>query len=233
MESSDYFCVKDVCKEYKMSDKTLHILNGINLSIEKGEIVVIIGASGAGKSTLLHIMGLLDQPTSGSVYYKGINLNSISHKQQAMKRNQLFGFIFQFYHLLPDFNAIENVLISTLIGRSFSRNCISKSEAKIKAESLLDLVGLKDRIYHRPDQLSGGERQRVAITRALINDPEILLCDEPTGNLDSKTGIEIKDLIWDINKRLSQTVVIVSHDENLAKYANRIIHVTDGKVVNV
>ena len=229
---SDYFCVKDVSKEYKMSGKTLHILSGINLNIEKGEIVVIIGASGAGKSTLLHIMGLLDQPTSGSIYYKGTNLNSISHKQQAIKRNQLFGFIFQFYHLLPDFNAIENILISTLIGRSFSRNCISKNEAKIKAQSLLELVGLKNRMHHRPDQLSGGERQRVAITRALINDPEILLCDEPTGNLDSKTGIEIKELIWDINKRLSQTVVIVTHDENLAKYANRIIHVTDGKIVN-
>ncbi len=229
---SEYYCVKDVSKEYKMSDKTLHILDGINLNIEKGEIVVIIGASGAGKSTLLHIMGLLDQPTSGAVFYKGINLNSIGHKQQALKRNQLFGFIFQFYHLLPDFNAIENVLIPTFIGRSFLRKGIGKSEARVKAESLLELVGLKDRVHHRPDQLSGGERQRVAITRALINDPEILLCDEPTGNLDSKTGMEIKELIWDINKRSQQTVVIVTHDENLAKYANRIIHVTDGKVVN-
>lgn len=228
---NEFLCAKDICKEYKMQGGMLRILKGVNLTIVKGEIVIIIGASGAGKSTLLHILGILDEPTSGAVFYNGINLNKASAKEQALKRNQIFGFVFQFYHLMPDFTALENVLMPVLIGRSLSRKNLSKKAGREKAKTLLEHVGLKDRINHRPDQLSGGERQRVAIARALINDPEILLCDEPTGNLDSKTGTEIKELLRDINKGLKQTIVIVTHDEQIAKCANRIIHMVDGKII--
>lgn len=226
-----FLCAKDVTKDYTMTKGVLRVLWGINLSIEKGEIVAIIGASGAGKSTLLHILGILDQPTSGSVFYKGINLNKISTKEQALKRNLIFGFVFQFYYLMPDFTALENVIMPILIGHSYFRKSLSRNACREKAKALLEQVGLKDRINHRPDQLSGGERQRVAITRALINNPEILLCDEPTGNLDSKTGKEIIELIWDINESLKQTIVVVTHDEQIAKRADRIVNIVDGKIV--
>ncbi|MGR3177097.1 MAG: ABC transporter ATP-binding protein [Candidatus Anammoxibacter sp.] len=229
---SEFLCARDVCKEYKMQDGALRVLNGVNLSIAKGEIVAIIGSSGAGKSTLLHILGTLDQPTSGAVIYNGVNLNEISAKEQAVKRNKIFGFVFQFYYLMPDFSALENVMMPVLIGRSFSRKNFNKKQCTEKAMALLEQVGLKDRMNHMPEQLSGGERQRVAITRALINDPEILLCDEPTGNLDSKTGQNIKELLWDINERLNQTIVIVSHDDQIAKSAHRTIHIADGKISN-
>ena len=228
---NEFLSAKDVTKDYSITNGVLRVLWGIDLSIEMGEIVAIIGASGAGKSTLLHILGVLDQPTSGSVFYKGENLNKISPKEQALKRNQIFGFVFQFYYLMPDFTALENVIMPMLIGHSYIRKNLSKNACREKAETLLEQVGLKDRINHKPEQLSGGERQRVAVTRALINDPEILLCDEPTGNLDSKTGKEIIDLIWDINKSLKQTIVIVTHDEQIAKRANRIVHIVDGKIV--
>ena len=221
----------NVSKEYKNGERTLPVLHAINLSIEKGEIVVIVGASGAGKSTLLHILGILDTPTSGSVIYKGINLTRLSAKKQAEMRNHIFGFVFQFYHLLPDFTALENVLLPSLIGsRPKNRNQANETYTN-RAISLLERVGLGDRLTHKPSQLSGGERQRVAIIRALINNPELLLCDEPTGNLDTKTGHEIRELIWDLNKTLNQTVVIVTHDEEIAKHADRIIRIADGRIL--
>lgn len=221
----------NVSKEYKNGERTLPVLHAINLSIEKGEIVVIVGASGAGKSTLLHILGILDTPTSGSVIYKGINLTTLSAKKHAEMRNHIFGFVFQFYHLLPDFTALENVLLPSLIGsRPKNRNQANETYTN-RAISLLERVGLGDRLTHKPSQLSGGERQRVAIIRALINNPELLLCDEPTGNLDTKTGHEIRELIWDLNKTLNQTVVIVTHDEEIAKHADRIIRIADGRIL--
>ncbi|MEK6559304.1 MAG: ABC transporter ATP-binding protein [Planctomycetota bacterium] len=221
----------NVFKEYKNGERTLPVLHAINLSIEKGEIVVIVGASGAGKSTLLHILGILDTPTSGSVIYKGINLTTLSAKKQAEMRNHIFGFVFQFYHLLPDFTALENVLLPSLIGsRPKNRNQANETYTN-RAISLLERVGLGNRLTHKPSQLSGGERQRVAIIRALINNPELLLCDEPTGNLDTKTGHEIRELIWDLNKTLNQTVVIVTHDEEIAKHADRIIRIADGRIL--
>ena len=221
----------NVSKEYKNGERTLPVLHAINLSIENGEIVVIVGASGAGKSTLLHILGILDTPTSGSVIYKGINLTTLSAKKQAEMRNHIFGFVFQFYHLLPDFTALENVLLPSLIGsRPKNRNQANETYTN-RAISLLERVGLGDRLTHKPSQLSGGERQRVAIIRALINNPELLLCDEPTGNLDTKTGHEIRELIWDLNKTLNQTVVIVTHDEEIAKHADRIIRIADGRIL--
>lgn len=221
----------DLFKEYKNGERTVPVLHGINLSIEQGEIVAIVGASGAGKSTLLHILGILDTPTSGSVIYKGLNLTQLSAKRQADMRNRIFGFVFQFYHLLPDFTALENVLLPGLIGSGFSSWKAVNRNYRDRAISLLKRVGLGNRLTHKPSQLSGGERQRVAIIRALINNPELLLCDEPTGNLDTKTGHEIRELIWDLNKTLNQTVVIVTHDEEIAKHAGRIVRIVDGHIL--
>lgn len=218
-------------KEYANGERTVPVLQGINLSIEQGEIVAIVGVSGAGKSTLLHILGILDTPTAGSVIYKGVNLTQLSAKKQADIRNRNFGFVFQFYHLLPDFTALENVLLPGLIGSRFSGRKTATKNYTESAISLLERVGLGDRVTHKPSQLSGGERQRVAIIRALINDPEVLLCDEPTGNLDTKTGHEILELIWNLNTTLNQTVVIVTHDEEIAKHASRIIRIVDGFIL--
>ena len=220
----------NVSKEYTAGERTLPVLQGINLAVKKGEIVTIVGVSGAGKSTLLHILGILDVPTAGSVFYKGINLTKLSAKRQAEMRNRVFGFVFQFYHLLPDFTALENVLLPSLIGNSLSHWKNVRKERRERAVSLLERVGLGNRIQHKPSQLSGGERQRVAITRALINEPELLLCDEPTGNLDTKTGQEIRELLWSLNETLNQTVVVVTHDEKIAENAGRIIRITDGRI---
>lgn len=221
----------NVTKEYTAGERTLPVLQGVNLAVQKGEIVTIVGVSGAGKSTLLHILGILDVPTAGSVFYKGINLTKLSAKRQAEMRNRVFGFVFQFYHLLPDFTALENVLLPSLIGNSLSHWKNVKKERRERAVSLLERVGLGDRIQHKPSQLSGGERQRVAITRALINEPELLLCDEPTGNLDTKTGQEIRELLWSLNETLNQTVVVVTHDEKIAANAGRVIRITDGRIL--
>lgn len=228
---NDYLCANEIYKEYKIGKSTVHVLNGINLKVTKGEILIILGASGAGKSSLLHILGILDTPTSGYVSFNGENLSVVGQKELALKRNRIFGFVFQFYHLLPDFNALENVLMPRLIGRRFFKT-ISKKEHTEKAIGLLERVGLGNRIIHKPNELSGGEKQRVAIVRALMNDPEILLCDEPTGNLDTKSGKEIQELIWDLNKNTKQTVVIVTHDERFAKMAGNVVRMADGQIIN-
>lgn len=229
--ANDYLCAKEITKEYTIGKTSIRVLDRVNLDVKKGEILIILGASGAGKSSLLHILGILDSPTSGHVSFKGENLSIIGQKKLAEKRNRIFGFVFQFYHLLPDFNALENVMMPRLIGRRFYKT-ISKKENIEKATQLLERVGLGDRINHRPNELSGGEKQRVAIVRALMNDPEILLCDEPTGNLDTKTGHEIQKLIWDLNEKTKQTVVIVTHDERFAESAGRVIRMADGKIVD-
>jgi len=222
---------RDVYKEYLTADRPVPVLRGVNLEVHEGEILAVAGASGAGKSTLLHILGILDVPTRGTVSYKGQNLNALSAHEQAVRRNRLFGFVFQFYHLLPDFDALENVLMPTLVGRSLSSDVGTNRQNKEKAAAILAQVGLAERIHHRPNQLSGGECQRVAIARALINDPDILLCDEPTGNLDSKTGAEIRKLIWRLNESQGQTVVLATHDESLATAAMRMVRIVDGKIV--
>ena len=230
MTDNGYLCANEIHKEYKIGKTSLRVLSGINLEIKEGEILIILGASGAGKSTLLHILGILDTPTSGHVSFKGENLSIVGQKELAEKRNRIFGFVFQFYHLLPDFNALENVLMPRLIGKSSSRQYLK--EHTEKAVQLLERVGLGNRINHRPNELSGGEKQRVAIVRALMNDPEILLCDEPTGNLDTNSGREIKELIWELNEKTKQTVVIVTHDERFAKSAGQVVRMADGKIVN-
>ena len=212
---------KDVRKTYKNDAKAVKAVNGIDLDIKRGVSLAIVGASGAGKSTFLHIMGGLDHPTSGRVELDGVNIYKLSDKERARIRNGRIGFVFQFYNLLPEFTALENVILPASIKRS---------EASDRAIEILKTVGLGDRVRHRPGELSGGESQRVAIARALINEPEILLCDEPTGNLDSKTSESIYELLFDIQSKRKMTLVIVTHDEKISKKTSEVIHVKDGKV---
>ncbi|MBI2447885.1 MAG: ABC transporter ATP-binding protein [Candidatus Omnitrophica bacterium] len=209
-------------KVYRNGEAELHVLKGIDLTIEKGRIISIVGPSGAGKSTLLHLLGGLDVPTSGEVILKGMDLYKLDDEKRAKVRNEMLGFVFQFYHLLPEFTALENVVLPVLI------KGMPKKGASDYAKKLLQDVGLGERLNHKPSELSGGEHQRVAIARALVNEPEIVFCDEPTGNLDSKTGSEIQELLWRINREKGETLIIVTHDEKIARQADRIIHIEDG-----
>lgn len=202
----------------------LHVLKGIDLSINKGEIIAITGKSGAGKSTLLHILGTLDRPTEGNVYINDTDVTLLNNTALARFRNMHIGFIFQFHHLLPEFNALQNTCIPAFIHGT------SESKALARGKELLDYLGLKDRFTHKPGQLSGGEQQRVAIARALINKPSIVLADEPTGNLDTSTSKEIHDLILQLRDDTSQTFVIVTHNTELAQISDRILNMTDGQI---
>ncbi len=228
---SDFLAARDLVKEYVQGDEKLRVLRGVSLNVREGEFLVIVGASGAGKSTLLHLLGLLDSPTSGEVLFEGKSLTRLSGLQQARLRNTLFGFVFQFFHLLPDFNALENVMMPAYVRFRTLEWARRRREMRARAADLLARVGLKERLRHRPNQLSGGERQRVALCRALINQPRVLLLDEPTGNLDRKTGEQIHRLIHDINRAERQTVVMVTHDETAAQAAGRLIRIRDGELI--
>lgn len=201
----------------------LKVLKGINLEIGKGEVVAIVGASGAGKSTLLHILGTLDTPEKGSVLINGTDVFAQSPKNLAAFRNKTIGFVFQFHNLLPEFSALENVMIPGLIS-----NRTSESEIRKRATELLDMLGLLDRIHHKPSELSGGEQQRTAVARALINSPEMILADEPSGNLDSKNAIELHNLFFRLRAELGQTFIIVTHNEELSKMTDRRVEIKDG-----
>jgi len=203
----------------------LHVLKGINISINAGEIVSIVGASGAGKTTLLQILGTLLKPDKGKVYIDDIDIYELDDKPLSVIRNKKIGFVFQYHHLLPEFTAIENVLLPALVRSKMNK------ELKTKAFELLAFVGLADRINHKPSELSGGENQRVAFARALINSPEIVFADEPTGNLDSKTAKELFQLIFKLRERFNTTFVIVTHNEQLSKNSDRILHIVDGKIL--
>ncbi len=214
----------EIKKSFPISkDFRLKVLKGINLKIYEGEIAVIVGKSGAGKSTLLHIMGALDKPDFGELIFKGKNLFELNHKQLAKFRNEEIGFVFQFHHLLPEFNVIENVLIPNMI--------LGKKE-KDFALQLLKEVGIEDRANHKPSEISGGEAQRVALARALINSPKIVLADEPTGNLDTENANAIIELIFRLREKFNYTFVIVTHNEDFAKNCDRIIKISDGVIVN-
>lgn len=211
----------------KKSFGTLQVLKGIDLEIPFGKIYSIVGASGAGKTTLLQIIGTLSKPDSGTIFYNSKNISSLSENQLAAFRNLEIGFVFQFHHLLPEFTALENVCIPAYIaGRS-------KNESENEALRLLNYLGLKDRVEHKPSELSGGEKQRVAVARALINKPSVVLADEPSGNLDSTNREELHDLLFQLRDDFGQTFIIVTHDDHFAERSDKIIHIKDGVIDGV
>ena len=216
-------------KIYKNGPKEVRAVDSISLEIEKAKTTAIIGPSGAGKSTLLHLLGGLDKPTSGRVFVDGTDIYGLSDKERAGLRNVRIGFVFQFYHLLPEFTALENVMLPALIKLRAIRS--TQYAIQERAKELLKSMGLSGRTSHRPGELSGGESQRVAIARALINEPEILLCDEPTGNLDSKNSESIYELLFQVKARSGTALVIVTHDDAVSKKSDHVIRIKDGKVV--
>jgi lipoprotein-releasing system ATP-binding protein len=213
-------------EQIRKSFGEVNVLKGVDLNIGKGEIVSVVGASGAGKTTLLQILGTLDRPDSGSIVYEGINVASLNEKDLSAFRNSNIGFVFQFHHLLPEFTALENVCIPAYIAKK------SKAEATKRATELLEMLNLGHRIDHKPSELSGGEKQRVAVARALINDPLVILADEPSGNLDSKTRQELHELFFTLRDQFNQTFVIVTHDLELAEMSDRKIVISDGLIEN-
>lgn len=210
--------------DIKKSFGELQVLKGIDLTIYKGEVVSIVGPSGAGKTTLLQIMGTLDRADEGTVVINGIEVNKLKEKELSSFRNKQIGFVFQFHQLLPEFTALENVMMPSLIGG------ISSGEALKRAKEILELLGLEERFSHKPAELSGGEKQRVAVARALVNGPAVVFADEPSGSLDSKNKEELHQLFFDLREKLGQTFVIVTHDEGLAQLTDRTIHMVDGRI---
>ncbi len=212
-------------KNIRKSFGVLEVLKGVELSIAVGEIVSIVGPSGAGKTTLLQILGTLDKPNEGEIMVNGINFSRLGEKDLASFRNKHIGFIFQFHQLLPEFTALENVMIPALIGRK------DKKKSEEKAREILTYLQLSDRMEHKPNELSGGEKQRVAVARALINEPSLILADEPSGSLDSKNRDELHKLLFDLRDKFGLTIVIVTHDKELATLSDRVIEMKDGKII--
>ncbi len=217
----------DLYKSYKIKSKSLDVLTGAGMVIQPGEILGIVGASGVGKSTLLHVLGGLDRPQSGTVLFKGQNIFAQKNGFLEQYRNQHIGFVFQMYNLLPDFTALENTMFPGWIGNQDQEN------VREQAENLLEQVGLKDRLHHKPGELSGGEVQRVALARGLVNKPDLLLADEPTGNLDSKASDSFMDLVLQLNEKFNQTFVIVTHSQKIARRMGRVLQLVDGLVTPI
>ena len=215
---------RNLHKRYEMGPRSLEVLRGVSLKIARGDFLALRGASGAGKSTLLHLLGGLDSPNAGEVWFDGKNLAALSNTALSRLRNLKVGFIFQAYHLLPELDALENVCLPARMART------PAAVAEARGRELLARVGLKERVEHRPNELSGGEQQRVAIARALINSPELILADEPTGNLDSRTGDEIIDLLCALRTEHQTTLVIATHDRRVAERAPKVVHIVDGLI---
>lgn len=213
---------QNIIKSYQQ----LQVLKGINLNIQKGEVVAIVGKSGAGKSTLLHILGTLDSPDQGKLLINNTDITTLSAKELASFRNKEIGFIFQFHHLLPEFNALENVCIPAYIGH------VSQKKAEARAKDLLAYLGLEKRMHHKPSELSGGEQQRVAVARALMNEPSVVLADEPSGNLDTATSQELHELFFELRDKFQQTFVIVTHNPELAQMSDRTLTMQDGNIIS-
>jgi lipoprotein-releasing system ATP-binding protein len=224
---SNILTARNLSKTYKTGPIQVEVLKEINLDINAGEIIIIMGPSGVGKSTLLHIIGGLDRPTSGEVVINDENIFVLREKDLAVFRNKSIGFVFQFHHLLPEFTALENVMIPGMMYRK------DLSQVEKRARHLLDVIGLTNRIGHKPSELSGGEQQRVAVARALINDPNLVLADEPTGNLDKQNSLALHELILDLNKKLNQTFIIVTHNEMMTARAGRVIELEDGRIKKI
>ena len=218
--------IDNLHKSFYDGEAELKVLKGVNLDVGKSEILAIMGASGVGKSTLLHIIGTLDRPSEGSIFYEDQDITMFSENELTQFRNRSIGFVFQFHQMLPEFTALENVVISRLINNKSN----SSSDIYQTAEELLESVGLSDRLKHYPSQLSGGERQRVAIARALMNNPKVVLADEPTGNIDDRTSDAVLDVLWDVNERLNQTFIIVTHDSRISERAMRTVQLIDGRI---
>lgn len=218
---------KDIHKTYAEGSRAVKVLRGVELTIEPGETVAIVGASGAGKSTLLNLLGTLDRPSSGELLFKGKDIFTFSDSGLAEFRNRSIGFVFQFHHLLPEFSALENVMLPALIGGT------TRSEAEALSTALLEEVGLGQRLSHKPGELSGGEQQRSAIVRALVRTPELILADEPTGNLDAGTGAEVFELLLGLNKARKTTLIVVTHNQALANRMQRRLEMADGKLKEI
>jgi putative ABC transport system ATP-binding protein len=217
----------NLSKEYQQGGKPLKVLRSVNLSVSNGEFIAIMGPSGSGKSTLLNLIGALDKPSSGKVYFKGLDISTFNDNQLAELRNREVGFVFQFFNLIPRMDSLGNVVLPLSIAG------VPLNERRRKASELLDIVGLGERIHHKPNQLSGGEQQRVAIARSLVNDPSMVLCDEVTGNLDSKTGDEIMSLLRKLNKEQGTTFILITHDPAVGSMTDRIVELKDGKILGV
>jgi ABC-type lipoprotein export system ATPase subunit len=218
----------EICKTYHIGEIAVPVLKGVSLVIETGELVALMGASGSGKSTLMNILGCLDRPTSGEYWLEGKEVSHLSADERALVRNQKLGFVFQNFNLLPRTSALENVVMPL----SYSAENMSEREARRRAEEMLQRVGLEDRLYHHPSQLSGGQQQRVAIARALVNRPSVLFADEPTGNLDSRTSEEVLRMFQQLNEENGITIILVTHDPNVAQHARLIVQIHDGLIVS-
>lgn len=221
-----------ITKNYAIGKREIPVLRGVDLSIDPGEKVALLGSSGAGKSTLLHLLGLLDKPTSGTISYDGKTVQSLPVAERARLRHKQVGFVFQFYHLIPELTALQNVVLARMMDSSVLQYWGKRKQARQSAIAMLEHVGLSERLHHRPSELSGGERQRVAIARALLAEPKVVLADEPTGNLDSHTAKEVVDLMFTIQHERKLAFLLVTHDEGLAKRCDRIVRMKDGRVLN-
>jgi ABC-type lipoprotein export system ATPase subunit len=220
--------LRHICKNYHLGDIEVAVLKGVSLKVAQGELIALMGASGSGKSTLMNILGCLDRPSSGEYWLDGKEMSRLSSDQRALARNRKIGFVFQNFNLLPRTSALENVAMPLAYGSEH----LSERETRRRAEEILCRVGLDDRLDHKPSQLSGGQQQRVAIARALVNRPTLLFADEPTGNLDSRTSAEVLHMFQQLNEQERITIILVTHDANVARYAERVIHIRDGVVLD-